>query len=399
MSENGFRATYDRTYESTSPSGPSVTDEYRDSLMDTVVFEEDGVTAFEGCKLELSGIDDVWFCPVTVSDEKGLSYFHLILQGQQPDEFFGKDERQAIAVDFDDTSLKLDDQNRSSQSRFRTLFDPPGPHRAFVRQCVTGMPFYPASMGLTQSDGAATRIQRLAAAFGISDTRPLFEDVVRASKLDTKSDSKLTEPEKRHFGNSILYHRTVILDDDPWRRYDIFSPNRLEDVPHSDLSVRIDSGCDIGQLYDDLGCDCREQLHSAIHAIQNEGSGLVVHIPAQDGRGYGAALIAKIVGIERGSVPYREGAEGAPTDGVSVSRTLLGNRYDNRTYGGVGKVLAELGVKSVMLRTDNKLKVRGLEESGIGVKRVSTETTGANGSMERVLEKHSKTQNYYQRDE
>jgi GTP cyclohydrolase II len=62
-------------------------------------------------------------------------------------------------------------------------------------------------------------------------------------------------------------------------------------MPHfrdpEDLLVRTDSGCITGQVFHELSCDCRQQLHQAMTDVTRRGEGIIVHIPGQDGRGMG----------------------------------------------------------------------------------------------------------------
>ncbi len=54
-----------------------------------------------------------------------------------------------------------------------------------------------------------------------------------------------------------------------------------------DLLIRTDSGCITGQVFHDITCDCRQQLHQAMTQVTNRGEGIIIHIPGQDGRGMG----------------------------------------------------------------------------------------------------------------
>lgn len=55
----------------------------------------------------------------------------------------------------------------------------------------------------------------------------------------------------------------------------------------NELLVRTDSGCLTGQVFHDMTCDCRQQLHKAMTEVAQRGEGVIVHIPGQDGRGLG----------------------------------------------------------------------------------------------------------------
>ncbi|MFA6527213.1 MAG: hypothetical protein WCT20_02200, partial [Candidatus Babeliales bacterium] len=53
------------------------------------------------------------------------------------------------------------------------------------------------------------------------------------------------------------------------------------------VTLRIDSGCLTGQLFNDRTCECKAQLELAMKDISEIGEGLVICIPTQDGRGMG----------------------------------------------------------------------------------------------------------------
>src|SRR5690606_30060420 len=56
--------------------------------------------------------------------------------------------------------------------------------------------------------------------------------------------------------------------------------------------VRMHSGCVTGDILGSLRCDCGEQLHAALAAIEREGLGVLVYFPEHEGRGLG--LIHKL---------------------------------------------------------------------------------------------------------
>ncbi len=186
----------------------------------------------------------------------------------------------------------------------------------------------------------------------------------------------------------------VTVEGDPWGYYELFTPTDLAHLQKTGLPVRVDSGCDIGQIFNDRGCECRDQLHHALRIIVDHGNGLIVHIPSQDGRGFGAATKMETEGLKNGIIVATNGQDPHEMDTDQAARELLGDHYDIRTYDGAGRILEALGVKSVSLETDNREKVEGISGSGIEVVRRSTETTGNNGSARHVRAKH-RTGRYY----
>jgi 3,4-dihydroxy 2-butanone 4-phosphate synthase / GTP cyclohydrolase II len=186
-----------------------------------------------------------------------------------------------------------------------------------------------------------------------------------------------------------------MLPDDPWKYYELYTPRPIQDISTKNLLVRIDSGCDIGQIYNDNGCDCREQLHSTLRELQHVNDGVIIHIPGQDGRGFGAATKMETEGLKRGIRVITNQRDLRPMDTVAAAQQLLGRDFDIRTYEGAGKILNELGVDSIRLNTDNRLKVQGMSENGITVRRQATGTTGANGSLGHVQAKHQHADIYF----
>jgi len=395
IDRSGFSHRFDKLAFDLPATLPTVSKEYSESLKNTVLFDQDGVTLFEGCELELDIEKPVWMSPLVVSDEHGSSYFHLLIPGGSAADFIAADGPDIEEIDLDDASLKLDAAGQTSQANLRNILTTTKA-AALVRVCRSGMAFYPESNdGRMDHELAQARLEKIKEVFGSDSRTSERSQYTTPAEEELRSDIEIISMQQRTIGSAVLYHYGISLSNDPWKYYDVFSATELHDVPTHDSLVRIDSGCDIGQLYDDAGCDCKEQLHTAIESILEEKSGLVVHIPAQDGRGYGAAVIMKVVGVGRGSVSYPESTDGDPTDGVTVSNKLLGDRYDNRTYDGVGRILDDIGIKSVRLQTDNRLKVKGLEDAGIQVIRASTNTQGKNGSLDQVKDKHARTGNYF----
>lgn len=157
---------------------------------------------------------------------------------------------------------------------------------------------------------------------------------------------------------------------DAWGHYTalVHAPLDVElrpQFPHPDeILVRIDSGCETGQLYGEKTCECKEQLETAIRRIFAAGQGVIVNIPAQDGRGHGigpklATLTAQqLFGI----------------DTVEAARLVnVGKPIDVRTYGGAVAVLRFLGVEpgtKLLSMTNNPEKLAVLRKNQFDVEPV-----------------------------
>lgn len=118
--------------------------------------------------------------------------------------------------------------------------------------------------------------------------------------------------------------------------------------------VRVHSSCLTGDLLGSLRCDCGDQLAMALDKIEEAGRGVVLYI-AQEGRGIG--LINKLRAYE-----LQDG--GMDTVEANVA---LGFKPDLRDYGLGAQVLADLGLRKLLLMTNNPKKVTGLQGYGLEV--------------------------------
>lgn len=122
-----------------------------------------------------------------------------------------------------------------------------------------------------------------------------------------------------------------------------------------DVLVRVHSECLTSEVLGSLRCDCAEQLEHALDAVNREGRGVVLYL-RQEGRGIGLANKIRAYALqERG------------LDTVDANRAL-GLPDDARTYGGAADMLAELGVRSVRLLTNNPVKTDALAALGVHVR-------------------------------
>lgn len=119
-----------------------------------------------------------------------------------------------------------------------------------------------------------------------------------------------------------------------------------------DVLVRVHSECLTGDVFGSLRCDCGPQLHESMRLIQEEGRGVIVYVRGHEGRGIG--LTAKLQA-------YRLQEEGLDTVDANVEQGLP---VDAREYSVAGQILADLGVASVDVLSNNPEKVEAL--SGYG---------------------------------
>jgi 3,4-dihydroxy 2-butanone 4-phosphate synthase/GTP cyclohydrolase II len=121
-----------------------------------------------------------------------------------------------------------------------------------------------------------------------------------------------------------------------------------------DVLVRVHSECLTGDVFHSLRCDCGEQLESALATIAAAGNGVVLYM-AQEGRGIG--LLNKLRA-------YELQEHGLDTVDANLA---LGFAADEREWGIGNQILADLGITTMRLLTNNPKKVSGVEAYGLRV--------------------------------
>lgn len=118
--------------------------------------------------------------------------------------------------------------------------------------------------------------------------------------------------------------------------------------------VRVHSECLTGDTFASLRCDCGNQLHHALQAIEQEGRGVLIYL-RQEGRG---------IGLANKILAYSLQEEGQDT--VQANETL-GFKADLRQYWFAAQILREMQISRVRLMTNNPAKVEGLQRCGIEI--------------------------------
>jgi len=126
--------------------------------------------------------------------------------------------------------------------------------------------------------------------------------------------------------------------------------------------TRIHSKCLTGDTFSSLRCDCQEQLHKSMEAVQKNGSGVIIY-HNEEGRGIGLANKIKAYTLQE---------QGFDTVEANIS---LGFASDERNYYVAADILHDLGISKINLLTNNPEKSEAMEHCGINVvKRISIET-------------------------
>lgn len=116
--------------------------------------------------------------------------------------------------------------------------------------------------------------------------------------------------------------------------------------------IRAHSECLTGDAFGSLRCDCGEQLKSSFDLIAQKGSGYIIYLRGQEGRGIGLGEKIKAYLLQD-----------AGLDTVAANLEL-GHQNDIRDWQDLISILDQLEIKDVELITNNQAKVDAIVKSG-----------------------------------
>jgi 3,4-dihydroxy 2-butanone 4-phosphate synthase / GTP cyclohydrolase II len=118
--------------------------------------------------------------------------------------------------------------------------------------------------------------------------------------------------------------------------------------------VRVHSECLTGDVFHSLRCDCGEQLEQALERIATEDRGVLLYM-AQEGRGIGLLNKLKAYELQENGLDTVE------------ANLALGFPADARDWGIGNQILADLGLTTIRILTNNPKKITGVEGYGLRV--------------------------------
>lgn len=370
----------------------TISDKYPLIVEKLVFFKNDKFKAFYGGPIDGAENGARWLMPIAFENDnhKTRAAYEVIFINCS---LHDAQDAEILFVDVSDINIKFKNTLSPDYEIFSSLLH--GEHKdgkyIIVRFCDIANIYYPDIFIFSES-GRRDAADKASIANFLHDqfnTQAMYKDFY----LGTTEESVVLDNDEDKIFNPIsieinfagtLYPFTVtkiIKKNDTWKMYYIVSKGIKDLYANNNadcFNVRIDSGCVSGQICNDQACDCLDQLHDALKkiALDDSPNGIIIHIPTQDGRGFGTAPKAE-------TEIYKRGGDGRihatiPMDTISAAKLLYSvDKYDLRSYEGAAQVLKTMNIKKVALITDNIEKVSILERTGIEVVREKTGTNKA----------------------
>jgi 3,4-dihydroxy 2-butanone 4-phosphate synthase/GTP cyclohydrolase II len=132
-------------------------------------------------------------------------------------------------------------------------------------------------------------------------------------------------------------------------------PATNQPIVHEEpVLVRVHSECLTGDVFGSAKCDCGPQLSAAMDMIEKAGKGVLLYL-RQEGRGIG--LVNKLHA-------YKLQEQGLDTVEANLR---LGLPVDKRDYGIGSQILRDLGLRKLLIMTNNPKKIHGIEGYGLTI--------------------------------
>jgi 3,4-dihydroxy 2-butanone 4-phosphate synthase / GTP cyclohydrolase II len=119
--------------------------------------------------------------------------------------------------------------------------------------------------------------------------------------------------------------------------------------------VRVHSECLTGDIFGSRRCDCGTQLHAAFKKVAETGKGVILYLRGQEGRGIGLGHKIRAYSLQDKGLDTVEANE------------ELGLPVDSREYGVGAQILADLGLTTIHLMTNNPAKYGGIAGFGLRI--------------------------------
>ncbi len=117
---------------------------------------------------------------------------------------------------------------------------------------------------------------------------------------------------------------------------------------------RVHSSCIYGHHFNSIECDCREQMEISQQLMEKAGKGIIIWLE-QEGKSNGHFALLKSKEYKRQGLSQAEAYE------------AVGFKKDARDFSRVAEIIHELGIKSIIMLTDNPRKVETLSRHGVNV--------------------------------